>query len=274
MLPSIERDFKDYEKISTYNKLARIGCPVLKSVLIDDIRCFSENDVGEIKNYLRSDFCTVRYQYIRPNPNPVVGGNKAPLEYSALKKKCIPDAMLWILEPINRLTNEYGINVLVDNSRLNELIIEVVGRGFDGSDINRGNISPHQIFTMPLSVIYAWNGEWWKFLRVEITSDDIFQASKETRLRNLDKWGIKATKDIFTGTYKRMPFDLLKKLLDYCKLVCENIDVRDEIVVACSVDENMNFVFWDIATQAGKMKILAGGHLTELNKPVVGKGEV
>jgi hypothetical protein len=48
-----------------------------------------------------------------------------------------------LLEPANRYDNLYGINALF-SSGSDEVVLEVVGPGFDVTDINRGDLSPHE----------------------------------------------------------------------------------------------------------------------------------
>ncbi len=48
-----------------------------------------------------------------------------------------------LLEPSDRHENLYGINLLLPNGKA-EAILEIVGPGFDVSDINRGDVTPHE----------------------------------------------------------------------------------------------------------------------------------
>ena len=65
ILPS--NDYKNYhnEKISTYQFLARIGCPVFDSILLEENEDITEEKVATIRKVLCSNYCTLRYQYIR-----------------------------------------------------------------------------------------------------------------------------------------------------------------------------------------------------------------
>jgi len=52
-------------------------------------------------------------------------------------------------EPADPLLNGHNINLLFENDR--EIRVEIVGPGFDMSDIKRGDLSPHESFFMRLS---------------------------------------------------------------------------------------------------------------------------
>jgi hypothetical protein len=256
-LPSDKFDvFKKYQKIHTYLTLSRIGCPVFKSVLIENNQLSSE-DIAKMIQYLESEYCTIRYQYTKPNTQPVRGGNKILLHYDALIEKMIPDTLLWLLEPIDRLKNNYGINIYC-NRKNEALTIECVGKGFDVSDINRGDINPHQTISFDVPIEYGWYNEWWKFARFQFVSNSSFNASKDARLEKLAKLGLSANNDIFSNTYKPLILSQVEKLMKYSQLIISSLTDESEFVVSCSIDENNKFIFWDIQTPSGKKKILGG----------------
>ena len=120
-LPSNSYKFDKYEKINTYQILWSIGCPVLKSVLIERNDILTTSVIDEISKYLASEYCTIRYQYTKPNSKPVRGGNKVVLLYDILIDNLVPDTMFWLLEPVNRQTNIFGINLLFN--RQNETLL-------------------------------------------------------------------------------------------------------------------------------------------------------
>ena len=54
-----------------------------------------------------------------------------------------------IYEPADPLLNMYNMNLLFESTR--RVTIEVVGPGFDASDLQRGDLSPHETFSVDLS---------------------------------------------------------------------------------------------------------------------------
>ena len=238
------------EKIETYLTLAQIGCPVFRSVLImpDDI--INQEAIDQIQSYFKVEEVTVRYQYIRACKNPIQGGNRYKLSAEALSPLQTPDTLLWILEPINRLKNEYGINLRFHD---NQCIIEMVGKGFDVSDINRGQISPHEIVQTELPIRMGVYNEWWKFLHYSFCSQAAYEASQSIRIGKLSKMGYSVNTDIFARYYQPLPIDKLEELLKYITSIYNSVN-KEDFCVSCSIAGG-HFVFWDIQTPKGKQYI-------------------
>lgn len=240
------------EKLVTYLLLAEIGCPVFKSAIIFPTEQINQDTINQLRAYFHTGQVTVRYQYIRPCHSPIQGGNRYPLSLEALSLLQNEDTVLWLLEPINRLENEYGINLYFHS---NECKIELVGRGFDVSDLNRGHISPHQTITTELPIRKGWYNEWWKFLRYSFVSQEEYQNSQAIRIQKLKKMGLNASYDIFCDCYRPLPYQMLEQLLYYIVLI-HNTITEEDFCVSCSIS-NGSFVFWDIQTPNGK-KIIYG----------------
>ncbi len=181
-LPEQDKNIRrDWEKIHTYLTLSKLGCPVFKSALIMPSEEISKKKICKLSEYFETNEVTVRYQYIHPNSSPIQGGNRYPLLQKELKMLQHKDTVLWILEPINRLKNDYGINLYFHN---NCCIIEIVGKGFDVSDLNRGQISPHQSIMTELPVRWGYNNEWRKFLQYSFSDKKTMKLVKTEELRN------------------------------------------------------------------------------------------
>jgi hypothetical protein len=246
--------FREYPKIHTYLTLSHIGCPVFRSILIENNQ-LSSRDIVDMVRHLGSEYCTFRYQYTKPNSHPVRGGNKILLRYDVLMEKMVPDTLLWLLEPIDRLKNNYGINIHC-NRHKKTITMECVGRGFDVSDINRGDVTPHQLISFDMPIEYGWYNEWWKFAKFQFPSENDFNTSKVARLKKLDKLGLNANSDIFSNTYNPMPMSQVERLMAYSELVISALTYENEFIISCSIDENDKFVFWDIQIPSEKMRIL------------------
>lgn len=238
------------EKIDTYLTLSKLGCPVFKSAVIAPDEKITSDMTAQLYNYFNTTEVTVRYQYIRPNSAPVQGGNRYPLTQEALAPLQCSDTLLWILEPINRLKNEYGINLHFHDEHC---IIEIVGKGFDVSDLNRGQISPHQSIITELPIRQGVYHEWWKFLRYSFPNKEKYEFSKHQRIQKLSNMGYSVSDDIFNVDYKPLPFELLEELLTYVSMIHHSLKT-DDYCVSCSVSDN-HFIFWDIQTPNGKKHI-------------------
>ena len=85
ILPNKEYNNESNEKINTYQFLAQVGCPVFNSILFDTDEKLDIEKLKQIREVLKSDYCTVRYQYIKPTINPIKGGNKSLISLDALE---------------------------------------------------------------------------------------------------------------------------------------------------------------------------------------------
>jgi len=249
--------FSGYQKIQTYQILNRIGCPVLKSVLLDNNDDITESTVDNIKSYLADEYCTVRYQYISPNSKPVRGGNKVKISSSSISNCIVPNTILWLLEPTNRLANQCSLNMCF--SRYHEkLTFECVGKGFDTSNINRGDISPHQTIEFRLPIECGHNLEWWKYAKFDFMKGDAYEKTKTVRLKNIQSLGYRNYgRELFDEMYTPLQISQIEKLLGFAKLIYSSreLENEEEFIANCSILENGNVVFWDIATPIGKLHI-------------------
>lgn len=244
------------EKIITYQFLSKVGCPVFDSILLEENEKITNNKLKIIKHILDSDYCTIRYQYVKACINPVKGGNKIALTVNNLLKAMVDGTQMWLLQPIDRTKNIYGINLKI-NRTAKSIIIESVGKGFDVSDLNRGNISPQEIIYFNYPIEYGWQNEWWKFIKIKFISSQQFQTDKLIRLNKLKTFGLNPTMEIFDDEYKPLSFDNIEKLIEYIRLIDENWKISQEYVISISMNYDGKFVFWDIQTTSGKMKILS-----------------
>lgn len=237
------------EKIDTYLALAKMGCPVFKSAVIMPDDEITLDVIDSIYEYFETDLVTIRYQYLRPCNTPIQGGNRYRLSQQTLASLQSRDTILWILEPIDRLKNDYGINLYFNG---NVCSIEMVGKGFDVSDLNRGHTSPHEVITTELPVRKGVYNEWWKFLKFSFNEDE-YKHGQNRRLEKLANMGYTVSHNIFSTKYQPLPYGMLEELLSYVSIIYAN--VRDKnYCVSCSFSDG-HYVFWDIQTPSGKKKI-------------------
>lgn len=238
------------EKIDTYLTLSKIGCPVFKSAVIMPKENINQKLIDKLHTYFKTEQVTVRYQYFRPYHTPIQGGNRYELSLKAIYPLQTDNTLLWLLEPINRLRNDYGINLYFQHD---ECTIEIVGKGFDVSDLNRGQISPHQIIITELPIRKGLYDEWWKFLQYSFVSKEEYLRSQNRRIQKLSNTGHNASYNIFNMVYKPLPIEMLEKLLYYISAIYEYMQEKD-YCVSCSIS-NGKYIFWDIQTPNGKKSI-------------------
>lgn len=236
-----------FEKIDTYLFLSKLGFPVLKSALLFPDETVSEETINRLFLYFNTEEVNIRYQYIRPCANPIKGGNRYPLNIDTLSTLQVKDTLLWVLEPTNRFNNQFGINLFFCGC---ECKIEMVGKGFDVSDLNRGHISPHQIICTDLPIRKGEYNEWWKFLHYSFQSNEEYQHSKQVRINKLTDMNLVVPHNMFNEEYQPISFEKLEELLFYVSLFHENVHYGS-YCASCSIIDN-KFIFWDLQTFHGK----------------------
>lgn len=127
------------------------GLPTLRGVIItgwypkmdDDLHCFMRV-VGSSTVLIRHDK--------RPETPPYPRGGF--LARESLLQDVIGyflelGRIVAVYEKADPLLNMHNMNILFESDR--EAWVEVVGPGFDASDLQRGDLSPHEIFSVSLS---------------------------------------------------------------------------------------------------------------------------
>ena len=106
---------------------------------------------------------------------------------------------------------------------------------------------------MPFPLEDGAYGEWWKWAKIYICTEDEYRNSsiiREQRLKELG-YSIKLRS-------KFIPLDLenLEKIRNYIRIIEPwLIESRHELLnISCSVLKSGRFVFWDIQTPDGKIK--------------------
>jgi hypothetical protein len=80
-----------------------------------------------------------------------------------------------IYEPANPLLNGHNLNLLFESTR--QITVEVCGPGFDASDLQRGDLTPHEI----LSVLLSASGEVQEIKRIRLVDQDAYVESVRLR---------------------------------------------------------------------------------------------
>lgn len=181
------------------------------------------------------------------------------------KEKCCP-----MLQPnIERLDDEYSVGVLIKPYD-SEFLIEVVGEGFDASDLRSGASNPHEIIKCDFSMnslvkkdIISKNeydearkNRIDKIIRLEKYTN---HANKEgellsslnyfkTKLPNILEYEMKIPK-----RYKELPEEYLKKLKTIIsniqKNVANTLPFSSEFIASLSYIKQRGWILWDIYSQ-------------------------
>jgi len=84
-------------------------------------------------------------------------------------------------EPADPLLNSYNLNLLFESAA--EVLVEVVGPGFDASDLQRGDLSPHEVF----SIVISGDGKVARLKRANGVDKKTYQESRQLRLKKIQR---------------------------------------------------------------------------------------
>lgn len=242
------------EKLHSYGFLLSAGLPVLKSVIItrEELDQWEGSKEKKIRTYLGNDYGMIRYLYKRPCHAVKNGGKIILISMDNIMKEMETDADLWLLEPSKRENNSYCFNICL-NRQLENLHIEILGRGFDISDINKGKLFPHEWIDIPYPIRFGTYGDWWKWAKFYFCSQNAYEESVRIRKERLDKFKI-SSKGIFDICYKPLPMEILCQIFGWVQTI-EKLGFNnnsDFYNLSCSCEENGRIIFWDIQTPKGK----------------------
>lgn len=242
------------EKIRSYMALADLKLPILKSVIItnEEIRGLGEEGQKKIREQLKSDRTMLRYIYRKPCHKVRNGGKIIDISCASLMKETEPEADLWMLEPSVRENNRYCCNVCLDKDQMN-LHMEIMGRGFDISDINKGKIRPHEIIDIPYPICYGAYGDWWKWAEFYYCTQKEYEESIVIRKERL-KMFRSNTEVTFDKVFR--PAD--KSFIERIFLMIQQVE-DDRLWrrtrfynLSCSFELGGRVICWDIQTPGGK----------------------
>lgn len=245
---------ENWYKIKSYSDIRELDCPVLNSLVIQDKSDITQDSVGLIKSILKNDRCTVRFQSINPNKSFISGGNSMKITYENLMNIWSTNHILWILEPTDRFSNLYGINIQYNRSK-ERITYEIVGEGFDVSDLNRGDIDPHQTIEInPEHNRGLYNNIWYQS-KVNIMNDLQYKKTIDIRIKKV-KPLLKDREKEFVIPQKFVPLQLsqLERLDKYSQLIFEKYWNEDIINISASIFKDNRIVFWDVQKPIEKLQ--------------------
>ena len=84
-----------------------------------------------------------------------------------------------VYEPVDPLLNSYNLNLLFETPT--KVWVEVLGPGFDASDLQRGDLSPHEVFSISLTA----NGAVTQIQRIRRVDQPEYEQSKQLRWQKI-----------------------------------------------------------------------------------------
>jgi hypothetical protein len=263
-LDAIEAAFPPYLKLRSICWLLRLGVRTPEGVVLADR---SEHaiaaaiDCAQSHNWARF---LLRHDSPSDQPRPVQGGFLVEIsELGPWTARFVHGGVCILLEPFDAIRNGYNLSWLIERSAT---LVELVGPGFDASDLQRGQIQPHEIRSVDLdskrfgppkliaahdyrhSVAHRERKIWWKYRLRELVTD---------RWRDLDDAEMLACqryiRDVrgqpIPRTYRPIPAGTLQRCL---RNMLPIVDAWREpsAVVASSFVETGELIFWDVSTHA------------------------
>ncbi len=242
------------EKVYSYQIIAKLGLPVLKSIILSNLEVEKLDDRDEdlLKEHLCNSSGMIRYLYNNAYCNVKNGGKIVEISRDTLLRERDEMADLWIMEPCKREENKFCCNACI-NREIGNLHMEFVGEGFDISDINKGKIRSHEQMDIPYPISYGYYGEWWKWARIHFCSNEEYQESvyiRKNRLKELgDEYG-----QAFAQYFKAVDIAAIECIFEWIdKLENSWVEKPNFYNLSCSFLKSGRKICWDIQTPKGKL---------------------
>ena len=176
--------------------------------------------------------------------------------------------IVMILEPRDRYKNLYGVNILYDSKEPENLYLEVVGPGFEVSNLNRGDIIPHERLMVKLkekliildrNIISGSSYRESVDLRYQqigkrILEENISQNQSKEKLIKIGKGFLKTHGYHLLKenkkSYQKIPEEHLEKIVKNVIRLLHKMAksgmVVDQFVLSSTVFDSGELVFWDM----------------------------
>lgn len=265
-LDRIEATFPTYLKLRSICWLLRNGAPSTEGLVLTSA---SPEAIAAAAQYARSRGWSeylLRHDSPRGFPRSAQGGFL--IELDALPRWVavfVQEGVCMLLEPLNPLLNGYNVSCLLDAS---SAILEIVGPGFDASDLQRGQALPHETGKLDLesgrmgpttvcrdseysaSVAVRERKIWWKLVQREVSAER-WRDLKSKEIDECRRLIVETRGDPLPPRYKPMPSRVKSQYLQTALPVLRAW--RDHCgefpaVIAGSFVQDRSFRFWDANT--------------------------
>lgn len=264
-------DLIGFNKFLSILFLRKINFPTLNGIIITK---WSEYSLEKV------EYFTKRYGFTRlllrhdknPEKPPYPRGGYL-VEHENIeqetKRYIEQNRIVFWLEPANCLHNIYSINCLFNRD---DILFEIVGPGFDASDLQRGDQSPHEVISMDIGSgriikrkinanntnIYRKSVEW-RYLKIasNIEKNNKIVFSKQddtTRIYQTKKYLLEHGFDLLTrneNQYTAISDKKIRLLFSYLKQTVSDLSKLTKVdypfVVSCGYIHSIHrLIFWDI----------------------------
>lgn len=268
--------FRGFHKIESALILKALGFPVLDLVIVNQFDQYVSNFLQNTYPSQRFGIRTDRKEELTNAPR---GGYIVDVrDLNKYLQEIVKDERVAMLtkmpvgDELGRYDQIYSMNLHFTEENLK---FEIVGQGFDGSDLNRGDISPHQVISLPLDLDIEDFSPWdYRRGQVYTCVEADYQKSKEQRLNKIGSGLTEgaAINDAGGGTieraieylrnrgknllltdnekYRPISYEALLKILKQSyhlplEIAALNLDASD-MIASCSIYPTGKIRYWDI----------------------------
>lgn len=259
-------DLQGFSKTISILYLSKVNIPILKGIIITRWNMDVEKTIYDFCNKNNFPNLLLRHDK-RPEIPPYPRGGYLVsidnIKAESLKYFNENRIVIW-LEPANYLVNLYSINIMFD---ANNYYWEVVGPGFDASDLQRGDQSPHEYITIDRysgkildRSVPGHNNEYYKnsvhyrLIKIgkKVMSSDSIDNDQyiEHTVKYLKEKNYTLLLENINN-YKMIPCKFIKKVHSHTHNLPEKLEglisVEYPFVLSCGfVNKNYRLIFWDI----------------------------
>jgi hypothetical protein len=254
-----------YRKLASWLLLYVSGLPTLDGVIATAWNRRTSEAIASFAGRLGGDQLLIRSDTENEDARSPRGGYLVGLEdiEREAKRFLERDRVVYFLEPRSPFDDLYSIS-LAPSTGWEDWSLEVVGPGFDASDLKRGDVTPHEIFRatrMPAGFRYE---------REHLVSPLEYAASRSIRMEKVGRLLARASHETYAGpidpddaarelgrrgetllldatAYVPITDALLERALAYAERVRPSVDAYRAPAISMSfIGRAADPIFWDI----------------------------
>jgi hypothetical protein len=260
--------FERFPKILSWLVLHSAGLPTLPGVIVSRWDLGVARGIEDFASTLGWDQLLVRSDAAAESGRSPRGGYLIAPEQVETEVRALLDQgrAVFLLEPASPFDDLYSMSMQPDVA-WHEWRLEIVGAGFDASDLKRGDATPHEQIRGRLGA------RGFDVLERVVAKDDVFQATRAIRVAKaarllhcspdevpaeLSRLGETLLLDF--QTYRPIPYEDVAAIVHHAArvrqvLVGRHLDDRRITISASLLGQTGEPVFWDLVWPGSKYRI-------------------
>jgi hypothetical protein len=139
-----------------------------------------------------------------------------------------------------------------------KIIYEIVGQGFDGTDLNKGEISPHQRIVINIPEERGYYCQVWHQARVSIVSQEEYEKSVTIRKEKLRSLSVPFSESDIPSSFISISLSTLETLDRLsCKLF-GYFNFKETVNISATITKDGRILFWDFQLPQSKTESYLG----------------